>query len=49
LDPVANVSAALGDIWDPKARGTAMVFYAVAVVGGPTIGKSLFMYEQALD
>lgn len=36
--PVANVSAALGDIWNPKARGTAVVFYAVAVVGGPTLG-----------
>jgi MFS family permease len=39
--PVANVSAALGDIWSPKARGTAVVFYAVAVVGGPTLGKWL--------
>lgn len=36
--PVSNVSAALGDMWAPKARGTAVVFYAVAVVGGPTIG-----------
>ena len=36
--PVSNVSAALGDIWSPKARGTAVVFYAVAVVGGPTLG-----------
>jgi MFS family permease len=36
--PVANVSAALGDMWSPKARGTAVVFYAVAVVGGPTLG-----------
>lgn len=36
--PVSNVSAALGDIWDPKARGVAVTFYAVAVVGGPTIG-----------
>jgi len=36
--PVSNVSAALGDIWSPKARGTAITFYAVAVVGGPTIG-----------
>lgn len=37
--PVANVSAALGDMWSPKARGTAVVFYAVAVVGGPTLGE----------
>ncbi|RDW92356.1 hypothetical protein BP5796_01750 [Coleophoma crateriformis] len=36
--PVSNVSAALGDIWDPKARGIAVTFYAVAVVGGPTLG-----------
>jgi len=36
--PVANVAAALGDIWSPKARGTAVVFYAIAVVGGPTLG-----------
>ena len=26
--PVSNVSAALGDIWAPRARGTAVVFYA---------------------
>lgn len=36
--PVSNVSAALGDIWDAKARGTAVTFYAVAVIGGPTLG-----------
>jgi len=36
--PVSNVSAALGDIWNPKVRGTAVAIYAVAVVGGPTIG-----------
>ena len=36
--PVSNVSAALGDIWSPKARGMAVTFYAVAVVGGPTLG-----------
>ncbi|GAB7342062.1 hypothetical protein MBLNU457_g0345t1 [Dothideomycetes sp. NU457] len=36
--PVSNVSAALGDIWHPKVRGTAVAIYAVAVVGGPTIG-----------
>jgi MFS family permease len=36
--PVSNVSAALGDIWEAKARGTAVTFYAVAVVGGPTLG-----------
>ena len=36
--PVSNVAASLGDIWEPKVRGMAMVFYAVAVVGGPTLG-----------
>lgn len=35
--PVSNVSAALGDIWEAQARGTAVTFYAVAVVGGPTL------------
>lgn len=36
--PVSNVSAALGDIWPPKLRGTAMMFYAITVMGGPTFG-----------
>ncbi|KAF2425225.1 MFS general substrate transporter [Tothia fuscella] len=36
--PVSNVAASLGDIWLPKVRGTAMTLYAVAVVGGPTLG-----------
>lgn len=27
--PVSNVSAALGDLYEPKARGTAVTFYAV--------------------
>ncbi|KAL8825922.1 MAG: hypothetical protein Q9170_007604 [Blastenia crenularia] len=36
--PVSNVSAALGDLWAPKARGTAVTFYAVCVTGGPTLG-----------
>ena len=36
--PVSNVSAALGDIWEPKARGTAVTFYALCVTGGPTLG-----------
>lgn len=39
--PVANVSAALGDIWMPKQRGVAVTFYAVAVVGGPTLGPTI--------
>ena len=36
--PISNVAAALGDMYEPGARGTAVTFYAVAVVGGPTIG-----------
>lgn len=36
--PVANVSAALGDVFRPKARGIAVSFYAVIVVGGPLLG-----------
>lgn len=39
--PVCNVSAALGDIWAPKPRGIAVTFYAVAVVGGPTLGPGM--------
>ena len=35
--PVSNVSAALGDLYDPKARGIAVTFYALCVVGGPTV------------
>lgn len=34
---VSNVSAALGDFWSREARGTAVSFYAIMVVGGPTI------------
>ncbi|KAF4550842.1 MFS-type transporter-like protein 36 [Elsinoe fawcettii] len=36
--PVSNVSAALGDIYSQAARGTAVTFYALMVVGGPTLG-----------
>ena len=39
--PVSNVSAALGDIWAPKARGIAVTYYALAVVGGPTLGPGM--------
>ena len=41
--PVCNVSAALGDIWAPKPRGIAVTFYAVAVVGGPTLGPGMHL------
>ncbi|CAG8092314.1 unnamed protein product [Penicillium salamii] len=36
--PVTNVGAVLGDIWSPKLRGTAIVFYSLTVIGGPTLG-----------
>ena len=46
--PVSNVSAALGDMWAPKARGTAVTFYAVAVVGGPTLGPGMQLILETL-
>lgn len=36
--PISNVSAALGDMYSPSARGIAVTFYAVCVCGGPTLG-----------
>jgi MFS family permease len=36
--PVTNTGGVLGDIWNPKHRGIALVGYAFAVVGGPTLG-----------
>ena len=36
--PITNTGGVLGDIWSPQQRGVAVVGYAVAVVGGPTIG-----------
>ncbi|KAL8867338.1 MAG: hypothetical protein Q9174_005727, partial [Haloplaca sp. 1 TL-2023] len=36
--PVTNTGGVLGDIWAPEVRGTAIVFYAFAVVGGPVLG-----------
>ncbi|UZJ53743.1 hypothetical protein CBS101457_003063 [Exobasidium rhododendri] len=36
--PVSNVSAALGDLYIPYQRGTAIAFYALCVVGGPLMG-----------
>lgn len=35
---ISNVNAALGDIWSREARGTAVTFYGICVVGGPTLG-----------
>ena len=36
--PVTNTGGVLGDIWSAEQRGAAIVGYAMAVVGGPTIG-----------
>ena len=36
--PVTNTGGVLGDIWSPQQRGAAIVGYALAVVGGPTLG-----------
>ncbi|MCJ1310303.1 hypothetical protein MMC25_003965 [Agyrium rufum] len=36
--PVTNTGGVLSDIWDAKQRGTAIVLYAFAVVGGPVLG-----------
>ncbi len=36
--PVTNTGGVLGDIWSPTERGTAIVGYAFAVVGGPVLG-----------
>ncbi|KAF2760610.1 MFS multidrug transporter [Pseudovirgaria hyperparasitica] len=36
--PVTNTGGVLGDIYPPESRGIAIVFYAMAVVGGPTLG-----------
>ena len=48
--PISNVSAALGDIYTPRNRGVAMAFYAVCVMGGPTlapvIGSALTVHPH---
>lgn len=36
--PVTNTGGVLGDIWNAEQRGAAIVGYAMAVVGGPTLG-----------
>jgi MFS family permease len=40
---VTNTGGVLGDIWAPQQRGTAIVGYAFAVVGGPTLGVCLLL------
>ncbi|GIZ37095.1 hypothetical protein CKM354_000055800 [Cercospora kikuchii] len=36
--PVTNTGGVLGDLFSAEQRGAAMVGYAMAVVGGPTLG-----------
>ncbi|KAI4603608.1 hypothetical protein KJ359_003424 [Pestalotiopsis sp. 9143b] len=36
--PVTNTGGVLGDLFTPAQRGIAMAGYAMAVVGGPTLG-----------
>ena len=36
--PITNTGGVLGDIWPATQRGTAIIFYAIAVVGGPVLG-----------
>lgn len=36
--PVTNTGGVLGDLYSPAHRGIAMAGYALAVVGGPTVG-----------
>ncbi|KAF2136840.1 uncharacterized protein K452DRAFT_236804 [Aplosporella prunicola CBS 121167] len=36
--PITNTGGVLGDIWSAEQRGAAIVGYAMAVVGGPTLG-----------
>lgn len=36
--PISNVPGALGDLYEPRTRGIAVTFYAIAVAGGPTAG-----------
>jgi DHA1 family multidrug resistance protein-like MFS transporter len=38
--PVTNTGGVLGDLYTPAWRGIAMAGYAMAVVGGPVLGKS---------
>jgi MFS transporter, DHA1 family, multidrug resistance protein len=37
--PVTNTGGVLGDMYTPATRGIAMAGYAMAVVGGPVLGK----------
>lgn len=36
--PITNTGGVMSDLWNASSRGTAIVCYAIAVVGGPTLG-----------
>lgn len=41
--PVTNTGGVLGDLYTPAWRGIAMAGYAMAVVGGPVLGKFSYL------
>ena len=45
--PVTNTGGVLGDLYSPAWRGIAMAGYAMAVVGGPALGRSCFSVSVA--
>lgn len=47
--PVTNTGGVLGDLFGPEERGIAMAGYAIAVVGGPSLGESPFHYLTSLQ
>jgi len=36
--PLTNSGALVGDIWDPKTRGNAMLLFAISPFSGPALG-----------
>jgi DHA1 family multidrug resistance protein-like MFS transporter len=47
--PVATVGGGLADMFDQKERGTAVVFYSLAVVAGPTLGELWWTLHETND
>lgn len=47
--PVTNTGGVLGDLFTPADRGIAMAGYAMAVVGGPTVGPIVSAAVVAQD
>lgn len=47
--PVTNTGGVLGDLYSPAWRGIAMAGYAMAVVGGPCLGKFSLILLYLLD